>query len=97
MRFVFVSGNRGWGGSEELWSATAAALAADGHGVTVFKSGVDDSQPRIQRLRALSCRIHDLARFPLMPRRLFALVRSLGSNAAYVHEVVRLLVGLATS
>jgi glycosyltransferase involved in cell wall biosynthesis len=97
MRFVFVSGNRGWGGSEELWSATAAVLAADGHEVTVFKSVVDDDEPRIRRLRDLSCRIRDLARFPLMPRRLFALVRSLGFNAAYAHEAARLFVGLATS
>src|ERR1043166_7256645 len=97
MRFILVSGNRAWGGSEELWSATAAVLASDGHGVTVFKSGVDDSEPRIRRLRALSCPTRDLARFPLMPRRLFTLVRLLSSGAAYGHEVVRLLIGLAFS
>ena len=97
MNVVFVSGNRSWGGSEELWSATAAVLASDGHRVTVFKSSVDDSEPRIRRLRELSARIRDLARFPLMPRRLFTLVRSLSSGAAYGHEVVRLLIGLALS
>src|SRR5260370_6665405 len=96
MNVVFVSGNRTWGGSEELWSSTAAVLASQGHRVTVFKSGVDRSE-RIRRLRALSCRIRDLARFPLMPRRLFTLVRSLSSGAAYVHEAVRLLIGLALS
>ncbi len=96
MNVVFVSGNRTWGGSEELWSSTAAVLASQGHRVTVFKSGVDRSE-RIRRLRALSCRIRDLARFPLMPRRLFTLVRSLSSGAAYGHEVVRLLIGLALS
>lgn len=97
MKFVFVSGNRAWGGSEELWSATAAELASDGHSVTVYKSGVDASEPRIQRLRALSCRIRDLARFPLMPRQLFLLVRLLSSSAAYGHEIVRLLIGLVFS
>jgi glycosyltransferase involved in cell wall biosynthesis len=97
MNVVFVSGNRSWGGSEELWSATAAVLASDGHSVTVFKSGVDDSEPRIRRLRALSSHIRDLGRFPLMPRRLFTLVRSLSSGAAYGHEVVRLVIGLALS
>ena len=97
MNVAFVSGNRTWGGSEELWSATAAVLASDGHRVTVFKSGVDAAEPRIRRLRALRCRIHDLARFPLMPRRLFPLLRSLSSGAAYGHEVVRLLNGLALS
>jgi glycosyltransferase involved in cell wall biosynthesis len=97
MRFVFISGNRGWGGSEELWSATAAVLASDGHSVTVFKSNVNDSEPRIRRLRALSCRIRDLARFPLMPRRLFALLRLLSSGAAYAHEILRLSIGLVLS
>src|SRR5436305_14792373 len=97
MKVVFVSGNRAWGGSEELWSATAAVLASDGHRVTVFKSGVDDSEPRIRRLRELSARIRDLARFPLMPRRLFTLVRSLSSGAAYGHDAVRLSIGLALS
>lgn len=72
-------------------------LASEGHRVTVFKSGVDESEPRIQRLRALSSRIQDLARFPLMPRRLFMLVRALSSGAAYGHEAVRLLIGLALS
>ncbi|HEY6138529.1 MAG TPA: glycosyltransferase family 4 protein [Thermoanaerobaculia bacterium] len=95
MNVVFVSGHRAWGGSEELWSAAAAVLASEGHRVTVFKSGVDDSEPRMRRLRALGCRIRDLARFPLMPRRLFTLVRLLSSNAAYGHEALRLLAGLA--
>jgi len=97
MRFVFVSGNQAWGGSEELWSATAAVLASDGHRVTVFKSGVDDSEPRIQRLRALACPIRDLARFPLMPRRLFTLLRSSSSGAAHAHEILGLLIGLTLS
>jgi glycosyltransferase involved in cell wall biosynthesis len=72
-------------------------LASEGHRVTVFKSVVDEAEPRIRRLRALSCRIRDLARFPLMPRRLFPLVRALSSGAAYGHELVRLLIGLAFS
>jgi len=97
MNVVFVSGNRSWGGSEDLWSATAAVLASEGHRVTIYKSGVDDSEPRIQRLRALSTRIRDLARFPLMPRRLFTLLRSLSSSAAYGHEAMRLLIGLLLS
>jgi len=97
MNVVFVSGNRAWGGSEALWSATAAVLAADGHRIRVFRSGVDEREPRIRRLRELSCPIHDLARFPLMPRRLFVLVRTLSSRAAYGHEALRLLIGLTLS
>src|SRR5262249_25625444 len=95
MKVVFVSGNRGWGGSEELWSATAAVLASDGHQVAVFKSGVDEIEPRMRRLRTLECRIHDLARFPLMPRRLFTAIRLLSANAGYGHELLRLLIGLS--
>jgi glycosyltransferase involved in cell wall biosynthesis len=97
MHFVFVSGNRAWGGSEELWSATAEVLASDGHSIMVFKSGIDSSQPRIQRLRALGCRIRDLSRFPLMPGRMFTVIRALSSSAAYGHEAVRLLTGLVLS
>jgi len=97
MHFVFVSGNRAWGGSEELWSATAEVLASEGHRVTIFKSDVEPSEPRIQRLRALGCRIRDLSRFPLMPRRMFPLLRALSSGAAYGHEAARLLTGLTLS
>src|ERR1043165_6937528 len=97
MRFVFVSGNRAWGGSEQLWSAAAAVLASDGHSVAVFKSGVDESEPPIQRLRALSCSIRDLARFPLMPKRLFTLVRLLSPNVAHAHEILRLFIGFVLS
>jgi glycosyltransferase involved in cell wall biosynthesis len=97
MHVVFISGNRAWGGSEELWSATAAVLAASGHRVDVFKSGVDETEPRIKRLRELSCAIHDLARFPLMPHRLFGIVRRLSSGAGYGHELLRLLIGLTLS
>ncbi|HYX30116.1 MAG TPA: glycosyltransferase family 4 protein [Pyrinomonadaceae bacterium] len=94
MNVVFVSGNRTWGGSEELWSATAAVLASEGHRVTIFKSGVDGFD-RVRRLRELSCGVRDLTRFPLMPRRLFTFVESLSLRASYGHETVRLLIGLA--
>ena len=72
-------------------------LASEGHGVTVFKSSVDDSEARIQRLRALACPIRDLARFPLMPTQLFTSIRRLSSGAAYGHEMLRLLIGLELS
>jgi glycosyltransferase involved in cell wall biosynthesis len=67
-RFLFISSNDvAWGGSEELWSASAAALAEDGHEVSVFKRRVIEGEPRIQRLRELGCPVHDLNRFPLVP------------------------------
>lgn len=97
LRFTFVSGNRSWGGSEELWSAAAAALAAGGHRVTVYKSCLSDSEPRIRRLRELSCSIHDLARFPLSPRRLFSGLGVVSRPLTYAHEVARLGIGVGAS
>src|SRR5690349_12623138 len=94
-RFIFISGNNTWGGSEELWSAAAAALAADGHHVTAFKNRLDESEPRIQRLRELRCDVHDLARFPLMPRLLYSAFARLSYPLIFLHELARLRFGLA--
>ncbi len=58
-----------WGGSEELWSQAVTCLAESGHSISVFKTRVDRTHPRIQKLRSLSCAIHDL-REPPLPRRL---------------------------
>ncbi len=93
--FVFISGNNTWGGSEELWSATAAALAEDGHAVTVFKSRLDTTEPRIRRLRDLSCTVHDLARFPFLPRKFYSLLLRLSYPLAFLYELARLRFGLA--
>jgi glycosyltransferase involved in cell wall biosynthesis len=97
MRFAFVSGNRIWGGSEELWSATAAVLASEGHKVAAFKSRLDNREPRIQRLRALGCSLRDLARFPLIPNFLFTLVHSISPSSAHAHEILRFMLGLTLS
>lgn len=48
----------------------AAALAEQGHRVTVLKNKVDPDEPRIGRLRDLGCRIVDVGRAPFLPRRL---------------------------
>jgi glycosyltransferase involved in cell wall biosynthesis len=66
-RIVFITSNTTWGGSEELWSASAAELAAAGHEITIFKEGIRDDAPRLTELRALGCRIHDLGRVPFLP------------------------------
>jgi glycosyltransferase involved in cell wall biosynthesis len=97
MHFVFVSGNSAWGGSEELWSATAAALAEDGHAVTVFKNHVNRKEPRMQRLYDLSCHVRDLARFPLMPRQLYALIAYISHRMMFAHQIARLYAGLLFS
>lgn len=95
LHFTFVSGNRAWGGSEELWSATAAVLARDGHRVTIFKSRIDDDEPRIVTLRELGVRLHDLARFPMMPRRFFSALAKASWTSSFAHEGLRLRAGLA--
>lgn len=97
LRFVFVSGNRTWGGSEELWSATAAELASDGHHVTALKSYVESKEPRIQRLRALGGRVRDLTRFPFIPRQLFSLIAILMWPFTFIHEAARLQLGFLFS
>ncbi|HEX2834761.1 MAG TPA: glycosyltransferase family 4 protein [Thermoanaerobaculia bacterium] len=97
LRITFVSGNRVWGGSEELWSDAAAVLAREGHQLTVFKSRVamQMDEPRLQTLAGLGVPIHDLARFPMMPDRLFAALIVASNASTYAHEMARLRVGLA--
>lgn len=73
-RFVVVSTcPETWGGSEELWSRAAAALAERGHRVAAFKTLVDASHPSVRRLESLSCPVRDLRRIPLCPQRVVTL------------------------
>jgi glycosyltransferase involved in cell wall biosynthesis len=77
-RIAFISSNsHGWGGSEELWSAAAAELAADGHAVAAMKPGLGKGEPRIERLRQLGVRLTDLHRFPFVPDAFVALLARL--------------------
>src|SRR6185436_18858262 len=94
-RFIFISSNAAWGGSEELWSAAAAALAADGHTVTAFKEGLDEQEPPIRRLRELACTLHDLKRLPVLPRRTSSVIRFLSLPVSYGLLLARLRLGLA--
>lgn len=54
-----------WGGSEELWSGAACALAERGHSLSCFKTALDETHPRIRRLKSLSCAVRNLRRLPL--------------------------------
>jgi len=64
-RFTVVSTcPESWGGSEELWSGAAHVIAASGHRISVFKTALDETHPRIQQLKSLSCRVRNLQRFP---------------------------------
>lgn len=97
LRFIFISSNAGWGGSEELWSAAAAVLAAAGHAVKVYKGDIDEDEPRIRRLRELSCTIRDLKRLPLLPRPFFSLLSLVSYSTSFAWQLARLWLGLASS
>lgn len=97
MKFTFISGNRAWGGSEELWAATAAALAERGHSIAVFKSRVDPAEPRIRRLRELGADVRDLARIARAPITFFLGIQRLSYPLSYLHEAIALRLGLTTS
>jgi len=86
-----------WGGSEELWSATAAELAADGHHITVYRAGIgEDDNPRMQRLRELGCRIHHLERLPI-PRGLHANILMMSGTLLLMVQLFRLRFALRRS
>lgn len=93
-RFAFVTSNRMWGGSEELWAATAAELAAEGHHVTIYRAGTgEDDSPRLQRLRELGCRIQHLERLPI-PRTLYSMM---SGNLLLIAQLLRLRFALRRS
>ena len=95
--FAFVASNSGWGGSEELWSTAAAALAADGHSVTILKADIDRREPRIARLRELGCRFVDLRKLPLVPVPLLDLLIRHLWIISYAVQALRLWWGLRRS
>jgi glycosyltransferase involved in cell wall biosynthesis len=93
--FAFISSNTvQWGGSEELWAATAAELAADGHRVAVFKGRIDETQPRIRRLRDLSVSMTDLTRLPFLPAKVSSLIAIVAYPLITFHKAARLAFGL---
>ena len=96
-RFVFVSSNAAWGGSEDLWSATAARLAEAGHKVTVYKAGIDATEPRIRRLQELKCSLHDLAWLPFLNERRQLLVRKIAFVFIIGQQLLRLRLLLAVA
>ena len=54
-----------WGGSEELWSQSAAVLLQQGLQISAFKTVLDRAQAQIQRLTSLSCAVRNLPWLPL--------------------------------
>jgi glycosyltransferase involved in cell wall biosynthesis len=93
LQLTFVSGNRAWGGSEELWSAAASVLAHS-HRITVFKSVIPRDEPRMLALQALGVTVRDLSRSLIIPRRLFRFLEFVARGTTFAHEAARLRAGL---
>lgn len=90
-RIAFVSCNETrWGGSEELWARTAASMARAGYAVLVAKPNILATHPLLAELRRRGCRMRDLARFPLLPKRAFSLMARISRNASLFFQMVTL-------
>jgi glycosyltransferase involved in cell wall biosynthesis len=88
--FVFISSNYVWGGSEELWSEAAAALARRGHRVTVYKNRLSRREGNVAAMQAAGCSLVELARFPLLPNQLYSLVAKFAQPLSVGYQAVRL-------
>ncbi|HVG22878.1 MAG TPA: glycosyltransferase family 4 protein [Thermoanaerobaculia bacterium] len=89
-RFLFVSSNLTWGGSEHLWSGTAIALAEQGHHVTAFKLLRGTGEPAMRALRERGGRVVEVARMPLVPRRAFSALVLYAAPLARLVQTLRL-------
>jgi glycosyltransferase involved in cell wall biosynthesis len=89
-RFLFVSSNLTWGGSEHLWSGTAIALAGQGHQVTAFKLLRGTGERAMRTLRERGGRVVEVARMPLVPRRAFSALVLYAAPLARLVQVLRL-------
>jgi glycosyltransferase involved in cell wall biosynthesis len=98
LRFVFISSNHSaWGGSEELWGASAAVLAERGHQVTVYKAVLEPDEPRVMRLRALGCKLNDLTRIFGLPRKVYSAFSRLTYPLTHAVETIKLSLALKLS
>jgi glycosyltransferase involved in cell wall biosynthesis len=95
-RFFFISTNFIWGGSEELWSGTAVALAETGHDVTAFKLLRGTGELSMRALRKRAGRVIEVARMPLVPRRAFSALVRYAPPLARLVQVLRLRAALAS-
>lgn len=68
-RIAFLSSNDQWGGSEELWSRAAIALAQAGVEVTAYKRNLYRAEGPAEGLGAAGCRTVDLQPFRGVPRK----------------------------
>lgn len=94
-RFLFVSSNLTWGGSEHLWSGAAIALAEEGHHVTAFKLLRGTGEPAMRALRERGGRVVEVARMPLVPRRAFSALVLYAAPLARLVQALRLRITVA--
>ncbi|WP_165356237.1 glycosyltransferase family 4 protein [Sphingosinicella sp. BN140058] len=93
-RFAFISSNFTWGGSEELWSLTAAALAREGHRVTAYKNRLKPHEGNVDELRGMGVRLIELARFPFLPNALFSAIFWISPPLSVAWQALRLHLSL---
>ncbi|HEX9954786.1 MAG TPA: glycosyltransferase family 4 protein [Allosphingosinicella sp.] len=94
LRLLIISSNGSWGGSEALWSQTALRLAKAGHRVTAIKGPMERHEPAIARLAAAGVTLIDMARLPLVPKRLLDRVANLSWPLSYLIRRFRLFFAL---
>ncbi|MDB5696451.1 MAG: glycosyltransferase [Sphingomonas bacterium] len=97
LRFAFVSSNFSWGGSETLWSETAAELARRGCTVTAYKNRLARRDGNVATLEALKVKRRELARFPGLPNQLFSLVGRISPYFSHGYQALRLHASFAVS
>lgn len=93
-RITFISSNFTWGGSEILWSEAAASLARRGHRVCVYKNRLGPGEGNVARLRQLGVDQVELARFPLLPRSLYAFAAKFSPYLSVAYQALRLHLSL---
>ena len=93
-RIAFISSNFTWGGSETLWSETAAELARRGHDVRVYKNRLNPREGNVAKLRALGIKRIELAHFPMLPNKLYSAVARFAPFLSIGYQALKLHLGL---
>jgi glycosyltransferase involved in cell wall biosynthesis len=91
LRFSFVSSNFSWGGSEDLWSETAAVLASRGHLVDVYKNRLERDEGNVPLMVKSGCRLTELARFALLPKKFSATLATYSHQLSIACQSMKLL------
>lgn len=93
-RIAFISSNFTWGGSEILWSEAASLLAARGHKIWAYKNRLPAAEGNAPLLRRSGVRIVELARFPVLPRKLYSFLFKFTPHLSIAFQAFKLYCGL---